>query len=639
MRPRTRARAVAACLGAILATMCASTAAFYLPGVAPIDYPDGAKVELKVNKLSSVVTQLPYEYYSLPFCKPKQIVSTAENLGEVLTGDRIENSKYEIFMKVKEQCKVLCTRTYDKNEAKAFVKMIEDEYRVNWILDNLPAATPHLLQDKETGEVVKSYELGFPLGMKAYVGAGKSKRKMHFLNNHATVTVYYHSEENEQVPGSRVVGFEVQARSVQHRLTQNAIRPDTCNNIKSAPMMSIDAPTSVTWTYDVIWEPSEIRWAYRWDVYLLMTDGQIHWFSVINSLMIVLFLSGMVAMIMMRTVHQDFARYNQAESSDEAHEEYGWKLVHGDVFRPPAHPLFLSASVGFGVQLLAMSFASMAFALLGFLSPANRGGLLTAVILMFVFMGTFAGYASARNYKMFKGPGWKRCVITTATLYPGVIFIIFFILNFFIWGQKSSGAIPFTTLLALLALWFGISVPLVCLGSYFGFRKDSIENPVRVNQIPRTIPEQVWYMQPTISILLGGILPFGAVFIELYFILSSIWLHHFYYVFGILFIVLCILLITSGEIAIVMCYFQLCSEDYHWWWRSFLTSGASAIYIFLYSVFYFVTKLEIHSFVSALLFFSYTTIICILFFVLTGTIGYFSCLWFVRKIYASVKID
>jgi hypothetical protein len=39
-------------------------------------------VGIKVNKLSSTKTQLPYEYYSLPFCKPSTIVNSAENLGE-----------------------------------------------------------------------------------------------------------------------------------------------------------------------------------------------------------------------------------------------------------------------------------------------------------------------------------------------------------------------------------------------------------------------------------------------------------------------------------------------------------------------------------------------------------------------------
>lgn len=58
-----------------------------------------------------------------------------------------------------------------------------------------------------------------------------------------------------------------------------------------------------------------------------MTDDQIHWFSIINSLMIVLFLSGMVAMIMMRTLHRDISNYNQLETAEEAQEETGWKLV------------------------------------------------------------------------------------------------------------------------------------------------------------------------------------------------------------------------------------------------------------------------------------------------------------------------
>lgn len=67
-------------------------------------------------------------------------------------------------------------------------------------------------------------------------------------------------------------------------------------------------------------------------------------------------------------------------------------------------------------------------------------------------------------------------------------------------------------------------------------------------------------MNPTFSILMGGILPFGAVFIELFFILSAIWGQQLYYIFGFLFIVFIILILTCAEITIVMCYFQLCSE-------------------------------------------------------------------------------
>ena len=80
------------------ALLVASATGFYLPGVAVREYSDGERVEIKVNKLSSTKTQLPYDYYSLPFCKPAEIVNKIENLGEVLHGSVIQNSAYDVYM-------------------------------------------------------------------------------------------------------------------------------------------------------------------------------------------------------------------------------------------------------------------------------------------------------------------------------------------------------------------------------------------------------------------------------------------------------------------------------------------------------------------------------------------------------------
>ena len=370
----------------------------------------------------------------------------------------------------------------------------------------------------------------------------------------------------------------------------------------------------------------------------VLTLTSIPAFPVLNSLMIVLFLSGMVAMIMVRTLRRDISAYNELESVEEASEESGWKMVHGDVFRPPPFAAHLAAAAGTarggpplsfqtllsfipsvltlftlfttpcpqGVQLLGMTTVTILFAVLGFLSPANRGGLMTALLLLFVLCGTAAGYTSARLYKGFGLQRWRRMTLLTSLAFPGFCASIFFTLNLLIWGQRSSGAVPFGTLLALAALWFGISVPLVFVGSYFGFRAAAGDPPVRTNKIPRVVPPQAWYMAPAATVLVGGVLPFGAVFIEQYFILSSIWLHEVYYIFGVLSLVYTILLVTCAEIAIVLCYFQLCGEDYRWWWRSFLTSGSSALYMFAYSVFYFHTKLEITKTVSTAVFFGYS---------------------------------
>jgi len=254
-------------------------------------------------------------------------------------------------------------------------------------------------------------------------------------------------------------------------------------------------------------------------------------------------------------------------------------------------------------------------------------------------MGVLAGYTTARFYQLFAGEDWKTTTLMVALLYPGIMFLVFFVLNLFIWGQRSSGAVPFATMFAVLLLWFGISVPLVFLGAYNGFRREPIELPVKTNRVPRHIPDQAWFVQPFISCLVGGMLPFGAVFTELFFIMSSLWQHQFYYLFGFLALVLVILIITCSEISIALTYFQLTSEDYNWWWRSFFSSGSSAAYVFFYSVMYFNSKLNIVKTVSVMMYFGYMFLISLCFFLLTGTIGCLSSFFFVKKIYGSIKVD
>ena len=70
---------------------------------------------------------------------------------------------------------------------------------------------------------------------------------------------------------------------------------------------------NIPFTYSVKFvQKNSVRWASRWDYILKsLPQTRIQWFSILNSLVIVLFLSGMVAMILLRTLHKDIARYNQ----------------------------------------------------------------------------------------------------------------------------------------------------------------------------------------------------------------------------------------------------------------------------------------------------------------------------------------
>ncbi|XP_068596152.1 transmembrane 9 superfamily protein member 5 isoform X3 [Brachionichthys hirsutus] len=631
--------------------------AFYLPGLAPVTFckevKDGedckSEVELFVNRLDSVESVLPYEYDVFDFCKDPTERRPSENLGQVLFGERIESSPYKFKFNQPIDCKLVCSKTYKKGVAGDagkldFLKMgMQLNYQHHWIIDNMPVTWCY---DVEDGQ--KYCNPGFPIGClvtkegrakdACVINAEFNKKNTFYIFNHVDILITFHSGESEGWGGDRLVAATMEPKSIKET-DEKAPRCDGSTPMEVPVVFSNDL--SIVYTYSVKFEENNsIKWASRWDYILVsMPHTNIQWFSIMNSLVIVLFLSGMVAMIMLRTLHKDIARYNQVDQVKDAQEESGWKQVHGDVFRPPRKGMLLSVFLGQGTQIFTMTFITLFLACLGFLSPANRGALMTCAVVLWVLLGTPAGYVSARLYKTFGGEKWKTNVLLTALLCPGIVFADFFLMNLILWVEGSSAAIPFGTLVAILALWFGISVPLTFVGAYFGFKKAAIEQPVRTNQIPRQIPEQSFFTKPVPGIIMGGILPFGCIFIQLFFILNSIWSHQMYYMFGFLFLVFIILLITCSEATILLCYFHLCAEDYHWWWRSFLTSGFTAVYLFVYAVHYFFSKLQIIGAASTFLYFGYTLIMVLIFFLFTGTIGFFACFWFVNKIYSVVKVD
>ncbi|KYO32780.1 hypothetical protein Y1Q_0009372 [Alligator mississippiensis] len=599
---------------------------------------DGCKslIELFVNRLDSVESVLPYEYDAFDFCQDKEEKRPSENLGQVLFGERIASSPYKFKFNKPETCKRVCIKSYDpenandRNKLEFLKKGMQLNYQHHWIIDNMPVTWCY---DVEDGQ--KYCNPGFPIGCyvtpagrvkdACIINAEFNKKSTFYLFNHVDITIMYHSGKDESWPGARLVMAKLEPKSYKHTDKDNL-------NCQGPPMeipRDFTSKLDLIYTYSVTFEEkNKIRWASRWD-YILesMPHTNIQWFSIMNSLVIVLFLSGMVAMIILRTLHKDIARYNQIDSSEDAQEEFGWKLVHGDVFRPPRKGMLLSVFLGQGTQIFIMTFITLFLACLGFLSPANRGALMTCAVVLWVLLGTPAGYVSARMYKTFRGEKWKTNVLLTALLCPGIVFADFFIMNLILWVKGSSAAIPFGTLVAILAMWFGISVPLTFVGAYFGFKEKPIEHPVRTNQIPRQIPEQSFFTKPLPGIIMGGILPFGCIFIQLFFILNSIWSHQMYYMFGFLFLVFIILLITCSEATVLLCYFHLCAEDYHWWWRSFLTSSFTAVYLFIYAIHYFFSKLQITGNASTILYFGYTMIMVLIFFLFTGTIGFFACFW------------
>lgn len=153
----------------------------------------------------------------------------------------------------------------------------------------------------------------------------------------------------------RVVGFEVETHSVNHKDLK--FEGETCSFPDNPKPQQVNSHsnTQLFFTYSIEWKQSAVSWASRWDIYLGMNDVQIHWFSIVNSLVVVFFLSGILTMIMIRTLRRDIAKYNTDDNFEDTLEETGWKLVHGDVFRPPKYPRLFSAIIGSGIQIFFMA--------------------------------------------------------------------------------------------------------------------------------------------------------------------------------------------------------------------------------------------------------------------------------------------
>jgi len=195
-----------------------------------------------------------------------------------------------------------------------------------------------------------------------------------------------------------IVGFEVSTSSTSDGCQKpiELLIPDPPGNLK------------IKYTYSVHWKEDEsIEWSSRWErFYLDNVAGEIkvHWLAIMNSVLVGLILTGTVGVIMIRALNRDIQRYNANggeegkrlrrlgadgadvdDEGDELEDTTGWKLVHGDVFRPPPYSNFFAPIVGSGAQLLVVCMGLAVLSAVGVLNPSYRGGFMSFGLFLFVF--------------------------------------------------------------------------------------------------------------------------------------------------------------------------------------------------------------------------------------------------------------
>lgn len=152
-------------------------------------------------------------------------------------------------------------------------------------------------------------------------------------------------------------------------------------NLTSENPVPIEVGQVLQFTYSVAWTQTTHQFEDRFNRYLEYDffEHKIHWFSVFNSFMMVIFLCGLVSLILLRTLRNDFARYAKDEDLDVEGmqvigEDSGWKQVHGDVFRAPEQLILFSALLGTGWQLVVLVLGVILYAIAGDAQPSRTFG-------------------------------------------------------------------------------------------------------------------------------------------------------------------------------------------------------------------------------------------------------------------------
>ncbi|XP_057479703.1 transmembrane 9 superfamily member 5-like [Actinidia eriantha] len=558
-------------------------------------YNVGDHVPLLVNKVGPLNNPSEtYEYFDLPFCPPDSLVRKKESLGEVLSGDRLTNALYDLKFREDKNGQILCQKKLKRDEIAKFRDAILNEYYFQMCCDDLPF----------WGFIGKVDEESWSLD-------GKGPK--YYLFEHVQFNVFYNDDQI----------IETRAFSDPSHIVD----------------ITEDVETSVKFTYSVVWNVTSIQFENRMDKYsrasLLPTHRQIHWFSFINSIVIMVLLMGLLMVLFMRHLKNDLKRF--ANGDEEVDKEVGWKYIHGDVFRSPPLMVLFSAILGTGTQLLTLVLFLFALAFLGILYPYSRGALCTSLVVIYTLTSTISGYSTASFYNQFVETGWERSVLLAGVLYVGPLFLILFMLNTIAIFYGATAALPFGTVAVILFVLAVVSFPLLAFGGIIGHRfRSKFQAPSTIKRLPREIPPSAWYGKTCGQMFLGGLLPFSAIVLELHNFYASLWGYKIFIHSSILLPTFIILVILVAMLSVGLTYIQLTVEDHEWWWRSVLCGGSTAIFMFGFCI-YFYAKSNMTGLLQLSFFFGYNACICYAFFLMLGTISFRASFVFVNHIYHAVK--
>ena len=191
----------------------------------------------------------------------------------------------------------------------------------------------------------------------------------------------------------------------------------------------------------------------------------------------------------------------------------------------------------------------------------------------------------------------------------------------------------------MFSLWILGTIPLIFIGTVIGLSQQRITFPCSINPVPGflNINNYPWYLRIKYSWFLTGFPPFFSIFVELFYIMDSIWKQDFYSLSKYSLLSIIILIIISSLIGILFTYLNLCKGNYRWWWKSFIASATPSAYIIIFSIFY-LFKLNFKKLTSVFIYLNFMILFSIIIALICGSSGLFFTFLFLKNIYSKIKL-
>ncbi|XP_038880907.1 transmembrane 9 superfamily member 5-like [Benincasa hispida] len=538
-------------------------------------YAYGEWIPVFANKVFGVDERCDaYSYFSLPFCPPGEGISKRRTLNEILAGDCLTNTQYELKFGVSESEGFLCEKYMTEHDLKMFRFSIANKLEYQMYFDDIWFGS-------KVGEVIETTGLG---------------QKFYLFN---------HIEFNVDFMENQVMGISV------------------VNSLDSSVDITNCTETLVEFSYSVFWNEIKSienssyfipgnRASAEKAMWVLEENRRLFWSSLWLWSILAFWWIILPLVLASPYLFRYFLRNRQPHGTI--------RRLNDKMCFCPMFTSLLGAILGVGTQHLIIIVLLFVSAYDG-IYPCDHEKISVDLVLAYCITSVLSAFMARSFHEKFSPIGSKECVFQTGALYFFPVFIAVVL------GMVFGISTPMVdnAIYNLLLAGFGSAILMymwcIAIRDFYRPERNTATCSTRRLLLYNRSPSPLWYMKTPAQMVLGGLgifLPISPLMDDIY---ASLWGLKVCGSFLTLFAAFLMVILTTIVSGVTLTSIQLLKHDYDWWWRSVLRGGSPALYMFGYGI-YFLSKIKTESDKEFVLPLVYNCCICYSFFLVLGTVGF-----------------